>query len=616
MTHSTIARPLALAALLTCACATAGSQQTAADKAPRGKPTAEEAKAFVGKLDGELKRLIVRSSTAEWIKSNFITEDTERNAASANEELVAYTTQAIQEAARFDGLEVDPVTRRMLDLLKLGATLPAPSDPKKRAELTTISARMEGLYGKGKWCPPGKSGDDCLDLGAIEDILKTSRKEPELRAAWEGWHQIAVELRPLYERMVALGNEGAKEIGFGDVGQIWRAGYDMPVADLEKEIGRLYQQTKPLYDALHCHVRAKLAEKYGEQVVPAGKPIPAHLFGNMWAQTWDNIYPLVEPYPGAVNLDVDSKLKAGNYDAKKMTRLAESFFTSLGMDPLPKTFWERSLFTKPRDRDVVCHASAWDVTSDGDLRIKMCIKPTEEELSVLHHELGHDYYYMQYYKLPILFQQGANDGFHEAIGDAIVHSVTPAYLKKVGLLDELPKDQKGLLNVQMKEALARVSFLPFGYLIDQWRWDVFSGKTPPSQYNAAWWALREKLQGVRAPSPRTEGQFDAGAKYHVASGTPYLRYFIAAILQYQFHRALCKTAGHTGPLHECSIHGNKAAGEKLRAMLAMGASRPWQEALFTLSGEKAMDATALLDYFAPLKTWLDEQNAGRKCGWQ
>jgi len=299
----------------------------------------------------------------------------------------------------------------------------------------------------------------------------------------------------------------------------------------------------------------------------------------------------------------------------KMVKLGEAFFTSLGLDPLPKTFWERSLFTKPKDREVVCHASAWDPSYNNDLRVKLCIKIDEENLVTIHHELGHDYYFHAYYKLPALFQLGANDGFHEAIGDALTLSITPEYLKRLGLIRVSPKGDKGLINVQLKEALDKVAFLPFGKLIDQWRWEVFSGKTPPERYNAAWWELRRKYQGVDAPTPRSEKDFDPGAKYHVPANVPYTRYFLARILQFQFHRALCRVAGHQGPLHTCSIYGNREAGKRLQAMLALGVSKPWPDALYFLSGEREMDATALLDYFSPLQQWLKKQNANQKCGW-
>jgi peptidyl-dipeptidase A len=380
-------------------------------------------------------------------------------------------------------------------------------------------------------------------------------------------------------------------------------------------VERLWEQVKPLYDELHCYTRSKLRKEYGKEKIGDKAPIPAHLLGNMWAQDWANLYDLTAPYPKESKLDVSKALVDKKIEPKPMVKMAEKFFTSLGLDELPKTFWERSLFTRPKDRDVVCHASAWDLTYAGDIRIKMCIQPKEDDFITIHHELGHNYYYQYYYKLPVLFQSGANDGFHEGIGDTIALSVTPGYLKTIGLLDDAPQNEKADLNFLMKQALVKVSFLPFGKLIDQWRWDVFSGKTPPAKYNEAWWALRTKYQGIASPVERSEKDFDPGAKYHVPGNTPYMRYFLAHIYQFQFHRALCKAAGHTGPLHSCSIFGSKPAGDKLKAMLTLGASVPWPKALEALSGETKADATAILDYFAPLRKFIQEQNKSETCGW-
>ena len=606
---------------MTTAPATAGSS-TATCSTPAeplakatAEPTAQDVRQFAEHVNTELKRLWVRQSTADWIKSTYITDDTERNSATANEEVLAFLNQAIKQAARFKDVKgVDADSARTLYLLRVSSSLAAPDDAAKRAELAAIAAKLEGLYGKGKYC--GKDGKAaCKDLEDLSEVMAKSRDYNELLNAWVGWHTISPPMRPLYERLVSLSNEGAREIGFSDLGALWRSGYDMPPEDFEKESQRLWGQVKPLYDDLHCYVRAQLARHYGEDKVPAGKPIPAHLLGNMWAQEWNNVYNLVEPYKGQPSLDVDAELKKQKYDPVRMVKMGEGFFTSLGLKPLPETFWQRSQFTKPRDREVVCHASAWDVTFDNDLRVKMCIKPTEEDLVTIHHELGHNYYFTYYYQLPALYQQGANDGFHEAIGDAITLSITPGYLKQMGLLKDVPKGDKGLINLQMKDAMEKVAFLPFGLLVDQWRWEVLSGRVKPEDYNKAWWALREKYQGVRAPVERTEADFDPGAKYHVPANVPYTRYFLARILQFQFHRALCQAAGFKGPLHECSVYGNKEAGKRLQAMLELGASKPWPDALEALTGQRQMDASAILEYFAPLRSWLQEQNKGQKCGW-
>ena len=577
-------------------------------------PTVEEARAFFLGVDKELRRLWVARDRASWVNQNFITDDTEALSASGEEATAEYVGRVLKDAARFEGLALPDDLKRQLHLLKLAQTVPAPSNASERSELATVGTWMTSTYGKGKYCPP-KRGGQCQNLDELSKILRTSRKYDELLEAWIGWHSISPPMREKFVRYAELGNKGAREIGFADMGALWRSNYDMPPADFEADIERLWQGTKPLYDQLHCYVRTRLRKKYGADKIGERAAIPAHLLGNMWAQDWSHVYDLVEPYPGQPSLDVSKKLKEKKLEGVGMVKIGEKFFTSLGFDALPDTFWKRSLFVRPKDRDVVCHASAWDVSYANDLRIKMCIEPTDEDLITVHHELGHNYYYNQYYKMPMLFQTGANDGFHEGIGDTLALSVTPAYLKSIGLLDKVSDNPKAVINQQLKMALGKVAFLPFGLLIDKWRWDVFSGRTPKEKYNAAWWELRKQYQGVAAPVARSEADFDPGAKFHVPTSTPYVRYFLARIYQFQFHRALCKTAGHTGPLETCSIYGNKEAGAKLRAMLALGASMPWPEVMQVIAGETKGEPSAMLEYFAPLTKWLENENKNEKCGW-
>lgn len=573
---------------------------------PSGSATKDEAEKFLADAEKKLLDLNIKAGRADWVKSTFITDDTESLAAEANDNLIAATTELAEQARRYENVDLSPESKRKLKLLKLSLTLPAPKDPKERTELTKIAASMEGEYGKGKYCPDGENGK-CLSLPDLEQIMGNSRDPEELKKAWVGWHQISIPMRKEYIRFVELSNKGASEMGFKDTGAMWRSKYDMEPDAFAAEMERLWQQVKPLYDSLYTYTRRKLSEKYGPTVVPLDKPIPAHLLGNMWAQGWSNIYPLLAPAEADRGYDLTQILKARNTDAKQVVRYGEGFFTSVGFDPLPPSFWERSMLVKPADREVVCHASAWDIDYEKDVRLKMCISVNEEDFSVVHHELGHNYYQMAYSTKPFLFRESANDAFHEAIGDTIALSVTPPYLKQLGLIDKVP-DQRADIGFLLNRALDKVAFLPFGYLVDQWRWKVFSGEVKPEEYNKAWWDLREKYQGIVAPVPRSEQDFDPGAKYHVPANTPYARYFLAAILQFQFHRALCREAGFNGPLYQCSIYGNKKAGEKLKAMLAMGASEPWPAALKAMTGEDKMDATAIIDYFAPLKSWLDEQN--------
>ncbi|HUE89927.1 MAG TPA: M2 family metallopeptidase [Vicinamibacterales bacterium] len=593
-----------------------------------GTATAEEARQFLTRVNDTMKQLGVALGHAGWAYATNINPETEAANAKANQAYIEATARFAKEATRFDAIGL-PNERRQLDLLKLALVIVTPSDPQEAEELTKIAASMEGTYGRGKWCPgaaptptqsesaaaapPPPDADPCLDVEAITRVMAESRDPLRLRDVWEGWHTIAPPMKRDFARYVELANTGARELGFADTGAMWRAKYDMPPDDFTRELDRLWEQVRPLYVSLHAYVRTKLREKYDDEI-PARGPLPAHLLGNIWAQDWSNVFPLVSPPSADPGYDLTAILEQRKLTPIEMVQSGERFFTSLGFAPLPQTFYERSLFTKPPDREVVCHASAWNVDLEDDLRIKMCIDPTAEDFTTIHHELGHNFYQRAYKHLPVLFRDSANDGFHEAVGDTIGLSVTPEYLVKIGLLDKAPDSSRDI-GLLLQQALSKIAFLPFGLLIDQWRWRVFSGDITPDQYNQAWWDLRLKYQGVAPPSPRGEQHFDPGAKYHVPANYPYARYFLAHILQFQFHRALAQVAGCSGPLHRCSIHQSTDAGQKLNAMLELGMSRPWPDALEALTGDRQMDATAIRDYFAPLQAWLDQQNAGKPVGW-
>ncbi|MCT8861099.1 M2 family metallopeptidase [Shewanella xiamenensis] len=606
---------LALTIALTLGLSACNDAQSKADATTANKnaPDKAQAIAFIQDAEAQMALLSIEANRAEWIYSNFITEDTAALSAAVGEKVSAASVKFATEAAKYANVELDPANARKLNILRSALVLPAPLDPAKNAELAQISSELNGLYGKGKYCfADGK----CMTQPELSTLMAESRDPAKLLEAWKGWREIAKPMRPLFQREVELANEGAKDLGYANLSELWRSQYDMKPDEFSQELDRLWGQVKPLYESLHCYVRGELNNEYGDAIAPKTGPIPAHLLGNMWAQQWGNVYDLVAPNDADPGYDVTELLEQKGYDEQKMVKQAESFFTSLGFAPLPESFWSRSLFLQPKDRDVVCHASAWDLDNLDDIRIKMCIQKTAEDFTVIHHELGHNFYQRAYKQQPFLFKNSANDGFHEAIGDTIALSITPNYLKQIGLLEDVPDASKDI-GLLLKQALDKIAFLPFGLMIDQWRWKVFSGEITPAQYNQAWWELREKYQGVKAPTDRSEADFDPGAKYHVPGNVPYTRYFLAHILQFQFHKALCETAGDKGPVHRCSIYGNQAAGEKLNKMLALGASQPWPIALKEVTGTEMMDASAVLDYFAPLKIWLDEQNkaANRQCGW-
>ncbi|WP_062356859.1 M2 family metallopeptidase [Pseudoxanthomonas mexicana] len=630
-----------IATLAACKKDEPATETAAAPAASKG----ETADQFIARVNDEFKKMYPELTAAQWLSSTYINDDSQLLAAKGNERYLTQLNRWIEQAKKFEGQQMSPETARAIQLLKLATAMPAPKDPAKLAELTQIATKMEGTYGAGSYCTGEGDAKKCRQLGELEDVLRSSRDYDAQLDAWQGWHTIAQPMRTDYTRFVDLVNEGSKEMGFADAGEMWRSGYDMTPAEIAAETDRLWGQVKPLYEQLHCYTRTKLQATYGVEKGQVNGLLPAHLMGNMWQQDWGNLWDVLEPYKGAGSLDITGALekqyqadyqaalaKAGPGPttdkmfqaerdaqlqvAKQMTARAQEFYTSLGMPKLPESYWSKTQFIKPIDRDVVCHASAWDMNMTGDVRTKMCIKPNEEDFTTIYHELGHVYYYLAYNKLPPLFQTGAHDGFHEAIGDTMVLAMTPDYLKSIGMVDAPQQSNEALINAQMRMALAKVSFMPFGLMIDRWRWGVFDGSIKPTDYNKAWWELKAKYQGVAPATARGEDFFDPGAKYHVPGNTPYTRYFLSHVLQFQFYKGLCDAAGYKGPLYNCSFYGNKAAGQKFWAMLEKGASQPWQGTLKELTGTEKMDAGAVLEYFAPLQDWLKQQNEGQACGWQ
>ncbi|MEQ8309359.1 MAG: M2 family metallopeptidase [Sphingopyxis sp.] len=605
-----------LSLALSLAVATPAFAQAAPAAAPTAAPTVADAEAFIAAAEKDLFDYTVEASQVNWVNSTYLTEDTDAMAARINAVGTEKAVKYALEAAKYSevpGLGAE--TKRKLDILRTGLVLPAPTTPGAATELNQIATDLQSQYGKGRGTLNGKeiSGSDIeAEMGNIE------RTPAELAEMWTSWHDnVGAPMKDDYVRMVGIANAGAKELGFADTGAMWRSGYDMPPEEFAKLTEKIWQDMKPLYVALHTYVRWKLNEKYGDAVQPKTGPIRADLLGNMWAQEWGNIYPLVAP-PGTGDLgyDIGELLAAQGKTPLDMVRIGENFYSSLGMAPLPDTFWKRSMFTKPADREVVCHASAWDIDNKDDIRIKMCIKVNADDFVTIHHELGHNYYQRAYKDQPFLYLNGANDGFHEAIGDFVALSITPQYLVDIGLLDkaQVPSADKDI-GLLLRQAMDKVAFLPFGLLIDRWRWGVFDGSIAPADYNKAWTQMRTQYQGIVPPGERPADAFDAGAKYHIPGNTPYTRYFLARILQFQFYEAACKQAGWKGPLHRCSFYGNKAVGAKLNAMLEMGASKPWPDALQAFTGKREMSGKAMADYFAPLKKWLDEQNKGKPQGW-
>ena len=614
LTQKSIIAGLVVTACIACSPAPSSSYVAAhndAKSVSNAPLTGADARDFLAKVEEDIQKLSQPAAHAAWAYATHINYDTAKVNAYFSEQLSVLLAKYAVEAAKFNDVDVDANIRRQLDLLKLSLEVAPPADPVKAERLAAIGSELSGMYGAGKYC---RDEQTCFSLVEMSAQMATSQDPDLLLEFWEGWREVSVPMRSLFVEQVAIANEGAVELGYANTSELWRSKYDMPAEDFPVELDRLWGQVEPFYEALQCHVRAKLSEHYGADIVPLDQPIPAHLLGNMWAQSWGNVYDLVKPEQEMNVPNVTQALADQGYDEVKMVQQAENFFSSLGFEPLPETFWQRSMFQQPEGRDVQCHASAWNLDDVDDLRIKMCVQKTGEEFNVIHHELGHNYYQRAYNKQPMLYRGSANDGFHEAIGDTVALSITPMYLQQVGLIDEIP-DASNDIGMLLKTALDKIAFIPFGLMVDQWRWQVLEGNIPADKYNELWWALRTKYQGIMAPVERSADAFDPGAKYHVPANVSYTRYFLAHILQFQFHESLCEIAGNKEALHRCSIVGSKAAGKALNDMLEMGLSRPWQEAMQTMTGKPDMDASAIASYFAPLKVWLDEQNKGRQCGW-
>ncbi len=581
-------------------------------------PTAFDAAEFLGRVEAELREFGEYSARVSWVQQTYINYDTNWLATKTNERAVELGVAFANEAKRFNDIDLPAEMRRKIEMIKLAVDIPAPTKAGAAGRLAEINTRMGATYETGKIELDGK----LVGRNDLEAMMGSVRDPARLEEIWTKWRTVPTArdadgntMKADYARMVEIANEGARELGYADVGAMWRSQYDMAPDAFAAELDRLWGQVRPLYDQLHCHVRAKLGETYGEAVVPPAAPIRADLLGNMWAQSWGNIYDLVAPAGADPGFDLTERLVAKDYDPVKMVRTGEAFFSSLGFDPLPETFWERSQIVKPEGREAACHASAWDLDWANDIRIKMCTKVNADDFRVVHHELGHNYYQRAYQNRSVIFQTGANGGFHEAIGDMVALSITPEYLKTIGLLDETPDASKDI-GLLMQQALDKVAFLPFGLMMDKWRWQVFSGELTPEAYNDGWWALRTEYQGIMPPTPRSAADFDPGAKYHIPGNVSYSRYFVAAILQFQFHKAACDIAGWEGPLHRCSVYGSEAVGERFKAMLELGAEKPWPDALEAFTGVRDMDGGAIVDYFAPLMAYLQEQNANRQCGWE
>lgn len=573
--------------------------------------TSEEAALeFLERYTTEGEKLFHDHVLQNWNLYTDLTEENQQKSAESAANLGLFIREMKDEVASFDLSALSTETRMQLELILSfsGSGLSG----NKLGRLRLLGNQMTERYSTGKVCK-GDDSDDCLPFDPdLETLMATSRNCSVLYWAWYGWRESVAnqQARDDFAEYVSLLNEGSRTQGWADTGDKWRQTLYMR-DDLKEETARLYAEIKPLFLSLHAYVRRKLYEYYGSDYVNLNGPIPSHLLGNMHPRAWTNIMDIVTPYPSKKRIDVTELIKAKNYTGLAMAKLADDFFKSLGMIPVNPRFFRDSMFEKPDDgRQVVCYPVAFDFYNKEDFRIKMCTDPSFEDFIILHHEMGHIQYFMQYKDLPLVFRNSPNPGFHEGIGDTIVLStVTNKHLHTIGLLEELPEeDNETSINFLMQMALDNVAFMPFGYLIDLYRWKVFDGSIPPEKLNEEWWRMRRDLEGLIPPVSRNENNLDAVSYFHIAYDVPHIRYFVSRILTFQFHEALCNESGHTGPLHECDIYGSKAAGDLFSEFLSQGAKYPWDDTLEIITGQRVMSASSFLKYFQPLNDWLVKQN--------
>ncbi len=568
---------------------------------------------FVARAEAELAAADEADQRAQWVAQNFITADTMWLAARSTERVVSLQMKWAREAQGYTQPVADPATRRRLELIRQWVRSPAPVDAVRARQWADLQAALISRYNSFKvHRPSGMLGS----YGEVRHAMETTDAAAALLGLWNDWHDVGRDLQADYAKFIALSNAGAAAVGFHDTGELWLSVYDLPPGEMAADVERLWAEVKPLYVALHCHARAQLSAHYGAEVQPATGPIRIELTRNPVGMYWIGTFDLLAKDLPTAGYDLDQVLQNRHLSGEAMTRYADRFWSSLGEPPMPDTFWTRSLFEKPRDREVMCPGKAAIIDAKEDVRIKACAKPNAIDFAMLHHEVGHVVYARAYQQQSYLFRNSANEAFHEAVADLGALSITPEYLAGVGLIDQSqvpgPEQDVGLL---LKMALQRVSFMPFSLIVDKWRWQVFSGEIPPERYNAAWWEMVMQYQGLRPGQLRAEGAFDVAALPHITNNTSYIRYFYAYLLEFQLYKAACDRSGWQGPLHRCSLFGDRAAGARLHALLASGASRPWADTLEAATGERRVSAAGMLGYFQPLRDYLDRQNHDRKCGW-
>ena len=575
---------------------------------------ANEVKDFVTLYTSIMQRLYTISAEAEWDASTDVSPEHDGGRIAANKAFSAFAGDPgiIERTRRYRALskELDPLTRRQLEKIWLAAAQSPGTIPDVVTARVETEARAKSTLDGFQFCMARAANDSCtrpVTANDIDDVLQESRDLAERKLAWEASKETGPALRPYLVELQTLRNKVAREMGYSSFFDLNVADYGMSTSEMMTQLNDFVGVMRPLYIELHTWTKYELAKRYNQ---PVPKKIPAHWLGNRWSQAWPS---LVE----TVNLDELFADKSPEWIVEK----AESFYTSMGFAELPESFWAKSdLYPVPEDstRKKNTHASAWHINLEHDVRSLMSVQSNERWFGTTHHELGHIYYYMSYTRpeVPPLLREGANRAFHEGIGELIdLASRQVPYLQHVGVLDPSAKPPDEIMWLLDEALTSSVVFIPWSAgVMSRWEHDLYEENLSPDQWNARWWQYVGDIQGVEPPSPRGEEFCDAATKTHIIDDAgQYYDYAIATVLKHQLHDHIAKKILKTDP-HHANYYGSKETGAFLKHVLEQGATRDWREVLKEATGEE-LSTRAMMDYYAPLMTWLKEQNKGRKKGW-
>lgn len=567
----------------------------------------QEVKSYLDNYNKEFQKYAYEWNKGEWALNTHIVEGdtiTSKSAEAAQEQYAKFTgsKENIEKATEYlehKDILTELQIKQLERVLYLAASNPQTVSELVKEKIIASTKQIELLFGFD-FKLDGKS----ITPNEIDKLLKTENKLSERLKVWEASKEVGVVLKDGLVNLQRLRNKTVQALGYKDFFQYQVSDYGMTVDEMREVCEGMIKDIWPLYREIHTWARYTLAEKYGAEVP---EMLPAQWLPDRWGQDWQGI-------AEAKGLNIDEQLK--NYSAEWVVKKGEEFYVSLGFPNLPQSFWNlSSLYPVSPDSGFKknTHASAWHMDFDKDVRSLMSVIPNTRWWSTSLHELGHIYYYISYSNpnVPIILREGANRGFHEAIGSMIgLASLQSPFLKEMGLMNQDYKidNTQALLN----EALDYIPFIPWSAgVMTEFEYELYSKNLPEDQFNKMWWELVKKYQGIISPNERGEMYCDAATKTHINDDAgQYYDYAIANVLLFQFHTYIASKILKQDP-YATNYYGSKEVGKWMYDVLSPGATVDWRELLKESTGSE-MSAKALVDYFEPLMKWLKEENKGRK----